>query len=241
MSPRQKVRDKLQPLCVSIENKLERRKDGQRAQQFRQLQHRIFGLSDQEWINLKDYFDQYNKVGVISQGEAFLAKQHWRMQFTLLAAPTEIRDTMQNELLAYTENVYQMKEAKAASIKELENLATIRKKLEHTPVARALGRHQAKKKWHLSDWAVSQCAQSGGCCAHQCGCCLKSRYYEYNETWRGHCTEACSCCLERLGVGRVELESSRGVRFQPRPKRNDTASRMMMRAYVWGSRRKIQN
>lgn len=70
-------------------------------------------------------------------------------------------------------------------------------------------------KWYMRRELVNDCANRGGCCGRDCGCCAFRAKQSY-EKGIGHCTVECFCCV-----------GSRGRRPSPEEKR-DILKRMTM-------------
>lgn len=51
--------------------------------------------------------------------------------------------------------------------------------------------------WYLGTYPVAECAAMGGCCARNCGCCVKRLHNLPRRGISGHCSLACACC-ERI-------------------------------------------
>ncbi|KAJ5080923.1 hypothetical protein N7456_013633 [Penicillium angulare] len=49
-------------------------------------------------------------------------------------------------------------------------------------------------KWYMRNELVKDCADRGGCCGRECGCCaLRANHFYTNGV--GHCTVECFCCV----------------------------------------------
>ncbi|RHZ46586.1 uncharacterized protein CDV56_102187 [Aspergillus thermomutatus] len=94
------------------------------------------------------------------------------------------------------------------------------------PLKRAYAAHHSNPSWYLSANHRRECAERGGCCARDCGCCGKPR-----ETERffklGHCTEECPCCRKEFGEKRLSLRARADIDFE-------RIGFKMERAYIWG-------
>ena len=71
-------------------------------------------------------------------------------------------------------------------------------------------------KWYMRKELVKDCADRGGCCGRDCGCCaLRARHFYKKGV--GHCTVECGCCV-----------GFRGFRPSPEEKRDKLKGMTMM-------------
>lgn len=63
-------------------------------------------------------------------------------------------------------------------------------------------------KWYMRKELVKDCADRGGCCGRDCGCCVLRAKHSYKKGV-GHCTVECFCCV-----------GFRGFRPSPEEKRD---------------------
>lgn len=73
------------------------------------------------------------------------------------------------------------------------------------PLRRAYDTWRSNPKWYLHPHLVKDCADNGGCCSRQCGCCQKRALNTERRRGIGHCTIDCACCSKARGF---ELEDS---------------------------------
>ncbi|PLB51434.1 hypothetical protein P170DRAFT_471367 [Aspergillus steynii IBT 23096] len=79
------------------------------------------------------------------------------------------------------------------------------------PVKRAIRSLRRNTQWDNSEWVRAQCAERGGCCARQCGCCQAPRR-GVAVKGIGHCTSACLCCQNDRGF---PIDTSEGDLLGP--------------------------
>ncbi|KAJ5489477.1 hypothetical protein N7539_004367 [Penicillium diatomitis] len=65
--------------------------------------------------------------------------------------------------------------------------------------------------WYMKESLVKDCADRGGCCGRNCGCCELRARHTY-ETGIGHCTVECSCCFEFRGFAPSSQEAVQTIR-----------------------------
>ncbi|CAG7926330.1 unnamed protein product [Penicillium olsonii] len=53
--------------------------------------------------------------------------------------------------------------------------------------------------WFMREGLVQDCADRGGCCGRQCGCCAKRHLSTRRRRGEGHCTTECGCCISSRG------------------------------------------
>lgn len=58
---------------------------------------------------------------------------------------------------------------------------------------------RSNPKWYLYPHLVADCADKGGCCSRQCGCCQRCESGPGRRRGMGHCTIDCICCSEARG------------------------------------------
>lgn len=219
-----KIRNISRPICQGLENALERAGKRGAAQRFRQIQHERFGLSNSEWEGLRSYFIYDELIWISRQrGASF-----WYMIEDIMQTPGESRAEEYESLCAiFMTN----KRERQVAIDEFE---TARKRIKKSPIYRAMKSRRQCKDWHMADWLVSRCRETGGCCARQCGCCKILGYG--TEEWKGHCAPACTCCQKDKGLRYpIDLDGYGLVLpFNINPEDSDVFSRRVMDAYVWG-------
>lgn len=78
------------------------------------------------------------------------------------------------------------------------------------PLERAYKSVRKEPEWGFWGFLADDCAQRGGCCSRDCGCCRKSSARLKKR--RGHCTKECGCCLQTRGF---ELTKEEQEMYQP--------------------------
>lgn len=63
-------------------------------------------------------------------------------------------------------------------------------------------------KWFMREEMVHDCADQGGCCSRECGCCAK-RHLSGRKKGTGHCTTECECCIAFRGFELSEEEKKK--------------------------------
>lgn len=228
MSLKLKVRNISRPLCQGLENALELAGKREAAQRFRQIQHERLGLSSSEWESLRSYFI-YDELIWISRQRG---KSLWYMMEDMVSASEEPPDGRPPDGYEFLNASFMKnKEERQRAINAFESA---RERIKKSPLYRAMKSQQQCRNWHMSDWLVSRCKESGGCCARECRCCDKNSYEA--EDWMGHCTPACGCCQKEKGLQfPIDLEGFlEELYFNVDPAESDVFSRRMMDAYVWG-------
>lgn len=223
-----KIRNISRPICQLLENALERAGKREAAQRFRQIQHERLGLSNSEWDSLRSYFIYDEFIWISRQrGKSF----RYMMDDIVPASEGPSRGRPPEDYEFLCANFNENREERQKAIKAFKSA---RERIKKAPLYRAMKSQQRCKNWHMSDWLVSRCKESGGCCARECGCCKKKAYQK--KDCKGHCTPACKCCQKAKGLlFPIDLEGYREeLYFNVDPADSDVFSRRMMDAYVWG-------
>jgi hypothetical protein len=72
--------------------------------------------------------------------------------------------------------------------------------LPDSPFRRGMDLWRSKSTWYMHPLLVQDCAERGGCCGRQCGCCLARHDPSMRKLTAGHCTTACLCCEQTRGI-----------------------------------------
>jgi hypothetical protein len=88
--------------------------------------------------------------------------------------------------------------------------------------------------WHMSsDFLRKDCAERGGCCGRDCGCCKKSPEAHRVKGW-GHCTVHCGCCSRHRGFElNAEDQGLSQLQFYFSGLELDDHCASKFRAYLW--------
>ncbi|KAL4935952.1 hypothetical protein BDV06DRAFT_217037 [Aspergillus oleicola] len=243
MDPRSRisVRNAITPSCVFIEDHL---LPTFLAQQFRRLQHRLFGLTASECNALGAYFTTYEELGVAVQWEKWLRGESVRLKCILADNMSRGLPTPEESIHAYADILHERKEHKEICRLALQKWRKTADGIKDTPIYRGICATRARPYWWFSSWLREQCIEAGGCCGRGCKCCWSHQDLDF-ETWGGHCTPACPCCLQRDGIDRLieqlgshpseqqEQEQERERRFDPGRGRKDRFTRKTTRAYAF--------
>ena len=128
--------------------------------------------------------------------------------------------------------------------KELDNLdwqiwRTERRDYVHTskmpesPWRRALLTRRKHPEWYMMKYLRWDCAERGGCCGRDCGCCKRPRSTKRPNAL-SHCTAECDCCTLFRGF---ELSAEDQKLANPWFHRHDLTNHYvltMIRNYIFG-------
>ena len=237
----------LEPAFRRKEEELERDGEWQAAQRLRKKQFKWQGVSEKEWVFIRD-FVRVEFIGLLLvQRETFLKDKLEVMYKCIAAEPAE------SEMQELQEQVHIIDERLEVVNDKYRHycwaMHRFNCELKDGPLQRGLCSHRRHVQWHLSDFLRWHCAGRGGCCARNCGCCEKPRSATRRMGATGHCTPACGCCREHSGItrldhgiridfpGRIDSLSSLDpahVKFRVSDLDDRTFSGRMMNAYIWG-------
>lgn len=133
---------------------------------------------------------------------------------------------LEDKIAAYKHNAFLLQRVLQIDLDEFPN----------GPVKRAIMSLRRNSKWNNSKWLRLHCAQRGGCCARECGCCQNPRA-GVKQQGTGHCTSACICCEDVRGF---HIDSSEGNPSDPFRATGaldvyDVEARdAWLKAFVWG-------
>ncbi|OJJ01811.1 hypothetical protein ASPVEDRAFT_28448 [Aspergillus versicolor CBS 583.65] len=234
MTLRHIIRDILRPLCILIENTLEKTPA---AQKLRRLQHRLFGLTVTEWRMLNIYLSCRETMDTGVQRQGWISAEITRLEEKLSGLEFNESDP---EIVELAIEWWEMCEEGIENMdfcdQTLGLLREAQRGLAHTPVYRGLYDTRGKKGMgHWSSWLRARCAKAGGCCGRPCQCCRRERDHLF-KMWRGHCTDACRCCMEHAGVdvSAGSLDCTPGLAFDIGPGKEHKEGRMLVKSLVWG-------
>jgi hypothetical protein len=72
------------------------------------------------------------------------------------------------------------------------------------PLTRAIDLWRSHPRWYMHQFLVQSCAERGGCCGRDCGCCVNRPIPQSRKLGVGHCTTECGCCAEYRGFDLTE-------------------------------------
>ncbi|RDK37782.1 hypothetical protein M752DRAFT_270355 [Aspergillus phoenicis ATCC 13157] len=175
-----------EPLLIRIENHLECTGRWKMAQRLREKQSswRMIDFTETREIVLTIIENDMTRRGML-QKEAFLKDEYRQINKT---EPSEGGSSEQLE----------------ACHKELDNLdwqiwRTERidyvhtSKMPESPWRRALLTRRKHPEWYMMKYLRWDCAERGGCCGRDCGCCKQPRSTKRPNAL-SHCTAECDCC-----------------------------------------------
>ena len=239
----------------TMETRLENSGKFKKAQKLRKLQHDFFGLTEDQWLYITDYFESEHILHLASQGHEKV--QRWYNE--LINEPPAndpIKINRRKKREAYYKEGLDLYQDHIHAVEGIINLLEI--KMGHTPLYRAMVSHRRYSDWYLSNWLRERCSVNGGCCGRSCGCCEKPRDTTKSRWCFGHCTPTCDCCVRYKDRGleitvrnsahpslpllprntkeylHIKLKYEGHVTFNPRKEKTDITSARLMDAYVWG-------
>ncbi|RDW60484.1 uncharacterized protein DSM5745_10942 [Aspergillus mulundensis] len=233
---RHHVRNDLTPICKRLESRI-CSKD--RRQRFRRLQHRLFGLSEVELSSLEIYFTCWDTMREAVQRDEWLTRKLSMLKDKMQNSPDKdpAMTSLQAELDTVTQGILQNGMICESTTKLLRGVTP---NFCDTPIYRAFRQTVLSDNWLDSVQLRKLCADAGGCCGRDCGCCFKSRDSRYAGPlvggFHGHCTSACACCLEHAGVEKPanKLECLRELDFNLKPAKTDISGQRFINGLIWG-------
>lgn len=168
MTLRHTIRDSLRPLCTLIEKTFRRTI---KAQKFRRLQHRLFGLTITEWRMLSVYLSCRETMGIGVQRQGWIREEISHLEDELARIEFSESDPAMVDLaIEWWEMCEEAVENMGFCDRTLGLLREAQRGLAHTPIYRGMYDTRKKKKgmWHLSPWLRARCAKAGGCCGPAC-------------------------------------------------------------------------
>ncbi|KAL3473231.1 hypothetical protein BJX99DRAFT_201404 [Aspergillus californicus] len=236
MALRHKVRDAISLICRYVERHLARTEVKRRR--FRRFQHRVFGLTENEWKVLETYCSCREALNVSMQRHAWLTSWCSRLQDGYHYLPEE-DGARSGVAVAWEATHNEMVRQKERCDQTVSLLRKAERDLAHTPIYRGLSEltSQGARGPLSEDHFREQCAASGGCCGEIGGCCSSPRGVDPGfPIWFSHCTSECGCCLERNGVDPpvVNVPLLQELHFSLNPASDDIYSIWYMDALAWG-------
>ncbi|KAL2856147.1 hypothetical protein BJX68DRAFT_230044 [Aspergillus pseudodeflectus] len=207
--------------------------DKRSAQLFRKFQHKVFGLTDQEWDAFHTLLGSHEAMGIaVQRNRWFATNTAYFNDLERNGTSDEARDLAREAWQMY---YFELKENRAVCEQIKQAIRAAEERVRHTPIYRAFYCRRQNKFWFHDYLLLMRCIQSGGCCARvDCQCCLEDRDPRFG-VWQGHCTPACLCCTQYYNINEpiANLESPITLPYSLRPRAEDTVSHQMMDVMVW--------
>lgn len=220
-------------ILAPIEDRLERSGNQEKAQRLRRLQHRLFGLTETQWVCINELIDAEEAIWAISQADEQATKR-----LAKLRSLPPVDDAAEVERRKQkSEYCNRFLAENAGRLKEVEEIVDkLHRLMGNTPVYRAMTSRRRDPDWYLTNWLRYRCAGAGGCCGRSCGCCEKPRETTKTQGRFGHCTPNCLCCREHRGY---PINLRRGkypgkLAFNVKQESSDLYSGLIMNSHVWG-------
>ncbi|KAL2843171.1 hypothetical protein BJY01DRAFT_248755 [Aspergillus pseudoustus] len=134
---------------------LESRMNERAVQKFRKLQHRVLGLTEQEWLALRTLLASYDALGVAVQRHTWFAEESTRLRVlqsdaTGIEQQVTLRHAQQSLYEEARENRQVMARTEASTLSAAE-------KLKHRPIYRALYHRRKRFTWFHGVWMFERC------------------------------------------------------------------------------------
>ncbi|KAL5340238.1 hypothetical protein BJX70DRAFT_361865 [Aspergillus crustosus] len=233
MHRRYALRDTLTPPCKFIETHL---MPHTLAQQFRHLQHSLFGLSETEWRALEIYFRTCDQLGAIHQREIKIDCDYAQLASNLNAGfkTGELPPDLVSAYAEKYDDTVDALEQREALEKTLRWAGVY---LEGTPVHRGLRARRSRTGSNFSFWLRRKGPRFVASCGAQMRNACSSLHDAATMDGSDHGASACPCCrlyFEHYFQESLEgMDHSQKMRFSDRAVRASRYGRKLLRAYAW--------
>lgn len=100
---------------------------------------------------------------------------------------------------------------------------------------RGLNLWRSHPQWYLHKTLLKDCADKGGCCGRDCGCCQGRKLGPARQFGAGHCTTECWCCQKARGFALTDKAKQAMKNLYPlNPISNRSYYRKIMLVSIYG-------